>query len=67
MDKDRARIKLWLPHLEMVSNYTLEGRILMMPISGKGRSIGNYSECFSFYRKQYLNLKIYMYVLDYNC
>ncbi|CAH1369261.1 unnamed protein product [Tenebrio molitor] len=43
MDRDRIKIKLWLPYLELTSRYTMEGRILMMPISGSGISRGNYS------------------------
>ncbi|KAF5285654.1 hypothetical protein FQR65_LT13084 [Abscondita terminalis] len=44
MKKDRVRIKLFLPHLHVISQYSMEGRILMMPISGKGESSGNYSD-----------------------
>ncbi|KAF2878655.1 hypothetical protein ILUMI_27514 [Ignelater luminosus] len=43
LNKDRVRIKLFLPHLRVESNYNMNGRILMMPISGKGESFGNYS------------------------
>lgn len=46
MEKDRVRIKLWIPHLTLNSNYAMEGRILMMPIGGKGRCRGNYSKLF---------------------
>lgn len=49
MDKNRMRIKLWLPHLELISQYTMEGRILMMPIAGTGVSRGNYCNfCLRF-------------------
>ncbi|KAK4879325.1 hypothetical protein RN001_007471 [Aquatica leii] len=44
LKKDRVRIKLFLPYLRVVSKYTMDGRILMMPISGKGESCGNYSD-----------------------
>ena len=45
--KDRVRLKLWLPFLHMISDYDLDGKILMMPITGKGMSEGNYSELFA--------------------
>lgn len=47
MDKDRVRIKLWMPHLELTSNYSMDGRILMMPITGQGTGKGNYSKIFN--------------------
>lgn len=43
MEKEKIRIKVWLPFLQMTANYTIEGRILMLPISGAGLSEGNYS------------------------
>lgn len=49
MEKDRIRIKVWLPHLRMTANYSIEGRILMLPISGHGISEGNYSKTFQPY------------------
>jgi len=49
MEKERIRIKVWLPHLYMTANYSIEGRILMLPISGHGLSEGNYSEPFQVY------------------
>ncbi|EEB18802.1 protein takeout precursor, putative [Pediculus humanus corporis] len=42
--KDRVRLKLWLPFLHMISDYDLDGKILMMPITGKGMSEGNYTD-----------------------
>ncbi|GLV39172.1 uncharacterized protein CBL_06223 [Carabus blaptoides fortunei] len=42
-EKNRVRIKLWLPSLYLVSKYKMDGRILMMPISGSGISRGNYT------------------------
>ncbi|KRT83800.1 hemolymph juvenile hormone-binding protein, partial [Oryctes borbonicus] len=42
-DKDKVRLKLWLPRLELSCHYSMEGRILMMPISGSGNSSGNYT------------------------
>lgn len=44
LEKERIRIKVWLPFLHMTANYTIEGRILMLPISGAGLSEGNYSK-----------------------
>lgn len=44
VDKNKMKIKIWLPRLEINSNYTMEGRILMMPIQGTGTTTGNYSE-----------------------
>lgn len=42
--KDRVRLRLWLPFLHMISDYDLDGKILMMPIVGSGMSEGNYSK-----------------------
>jgi hypothetical protein len=44
LDKKSVRIKLWLPHLRMTSQYKIDGRVLMMPISGRGYNEGNYSK-----------------------
>lgn len=43
MNEGKIRIKVWLPFLHMTANYSIEGRILMLPISGAGLSEGNYS------------------------
>lgn len=43
MKEEKIRIKVWLPFLHMTANYSIEGRILMLPISGAGLSEGNYS------------------------
>ncbi|VVC38448.1 Hypothetical protein CINCED_3A016986 [Cinara cedri] len=43
MEKERLQIKVWLPFLHMTANYSIEGRILMLPISGAGLSEGNYT------------------------
>ncbi|KAJ1528364.1 hypothetical protein ONE63_006783 [Megalurothrips usitatus] len=42
-NKNRVRVKLFLPELSMDSDYYLQGRILMLPIQGHGHSSGNYS------------------------
>lgn len=44
MSKDRIRLKLYIPRLEMDSDYSLKGRILMLPIIGSGQARGNYSD-----------------------
>ena len=44
MDKERIRLKLYIPHLEMRSNYIMDGKILMLPITGEGLAYGNYTD-----------------------
>lgn len=44
MDKDRIRLKLYVPRLEMVSDYSMSGKILMLPITGRGQALGNYTD-----------------------
>ncbi|KAL3282200.1 hypothetical protein HHI36_005394 [Cryptolaemus montrouzieri] len=44
LNKDRIRLKVHVPSLYLVSKYTMEGRILMMPIMGSGNCYGNYSD-----------------------
>ncbi|XP_049947742.1 circadian clock-controlled protein daywake-like [Schistocerca serialis cubense] len=44
LNKDRARFKLRLPRLEMTSDYKIDGRILLMPIIGKGHCEGNFTD-----------------------
>ncbi|KAK9503718.1 hypothetical protein O3M35_010220 [Rhynocoris fuscipes] len=44
LDNDKVKIKLWLPRLETSGDYTINGRILMLPIAGQGISRGNYSD-----------------------
>lgn len=44
LDEDLVKIKLYLPHLYMKSKYEMKGRVLVMPIAGKGLCKGNYSE-----------------------
>ncbi|CAG9768262.1 unnamed protein product [Ceutorhynchus assimilis] len=43
LDKDRLKIKLYIPRLEVNTNYTMNGKILMMPVTGTGLSFGNYT------------------------
>ncbi|CAH1164070.1 unnamed protein product [Phaedon cochleariae] len=42
-EKDKMRLKIWLPHLEVICRYVMDGKILMMPITGSGLSKANYS------------------------
>lgn len=44
LEKERTRLKLFLPRLEMTSNYMMEGKILMLPITGQGKAYGNYTD-----------------------
>nr|CAD7595306.1 unnamed protein product [Timema genevievae] len=44
LDNDRVRIKLSLPFLHMTADYSLDGRILMLPITGSGKSHANYTD-----------------------
>ena len=44
MDKDRIRLKLFIPRLEMTSDYHLMGRIIRLPINGSGKARGNYTD-----------------------
>ncbi|KAG7200226.1 hypothetical protein KM043_017703 [Ampulex compressa] len=43
-DKDRIRLKLYIPRLEMLANYDMNGKILMLPITGSGTARGNYTD-----------------------
>ncbi|KAL7294600.1 hypothetical protein TKK_0011906 [Trichogramma kaykai] len=44
LDKDRIRLKLHIPRLEMKCDYKMEGKILLLPIKGNGKAVGNYSD-----------------------
>ncbi|KAL1490572.1 hypothetical protein ABEB36_013242 [Hypothenemus hampei] len=44
LDKDRVKIKIYIPELKVNTNYTMTGQILMMPIRGSGQSFGNYTD-----------------------
>ncbi|KAK2576588.1 hypothetical protein KPH14_005258 [Odynerus spinipes] len=43
-EKDRVRLKLYIPRLEMISKYVMQGKILMLPITGNGLARGNYTD-----------------------
>ncbi|CAL7939394.1 unnamed protein product [Xylocopa violacea] len=44
LEKNRIRLKVYLPRLEMVSNYNLDGKIMMLPITGDGIAHGNFTD-----------------------
>ncbi|XP_073985297.1 protein takeout-like [Rhodnius prolixus] len=70
LENDKVKIKLSLPRLETSGDYTISGRILMLPIAGQGISTGNYSdieataimqgERFSKRGKTYFNVKDFL-------
>lgn len=43
-ESHKFRIKLWFPTLEMTSDYHIHGKLLMMPLSGSGKSNGTFSK-----------------------
>ncbi|XP_043251473.1 protein takeout-like [Colletes gigas] len=44
LDKDRMRLKFYVPWLEMIANYHLKGKIMMLPIAGSGTGRGNFTD-----------------------
>lgn len=38
------RIDFWFPLLRMSSNYHIHGKVLLMPLSGNGTALGNFSK-----------------------
>ncbi|XP_050456597.1 protein takeout-like [Cataglyphis hispanica] len=44
IDKDRVRLKLYLPRLEMIARYNMNGRIMLLPITGNGLARGNFTD-----------------------
>ncbi|XP_012219403.1 protein takeout-like [Linepithema humile] len=44
VDKNRVRLKLHLPRLEMIAHYNMEGKILLLPITGNGLARGNFTD-----------------------
>ncbi|XP_070162436.1 protein takeout [Polyergus mexicanus] len=44
VDKDRVRLKLYLPRLEMIARYNMKGRIMLLPINGNGLARGNFTD-----------------------
>ncbi|CAK9807231.1 Protein takeout [Anthophora plagiata] len=43
-EKNRIRMKVYIPRLEMIANYNLNGRIMMLPIRGNGLGRGNFTD-----------------------
>lgn len=43
VNNDRVKLKLYLPRLEMNARYNMEGKILMLPITGNGMARGNFT------------------------
>jgi len=46
LDKGIIEVDLKTPYLFMKSDYEIQGRMLVLPISGKGDTTSNYSKCF---------------------
>ncbi|XP_033333421.1 protein takeout [Megalopta genalis] len=44
VDKNRMRLKFHIPRLSMIANYNLNGRIMMLPITGNGVGHGNFTD-----------------------
>ncbi|XP_011631205.1 protein takeout [Pogonomyrmex barbatus] len=44
IDNDRVKLKLYLPRLEMNAQYNVDGKILMLPITGNGLARGNFTD-----------------------
>ncbi|XP_076644820.1 protein takeout [Halictus rubicundus] len=44
LDKNRMRLKFHIPRLSMITNYNLNGRIMMLPITGNGVGHGNFTD-----------------------
>ncbi|KDR14109.1 Protein takeout [Zootermopsis nevadensis] len=44
LDRRRVFLKLWLPYLRMTSHYKMDGRLLVLPITGSGYYEGNYTD-----------------------
>lgn len=42
--KDRIKLKIRIPSLSMKSNYSVNGRIIMIPVTGNGKLTGNFTE-----------------------
>jgi len=44
VNNDRVGLKLFLPHLEMIAHYNMNGKILLLPITGDGLAHGNWTD-----------------------
>lgn len=43
-ETNKFRMKLWFPYLGMTSDYSIHGKLLLMPLAGSGKSKGNFSK-----------------------
>lgn len=41
----KFRIKLWFPELRMTADYSIHGKLLLLPLAGHGSCRGNFCEC----------------------
>ncbi|XP_067014589.2 protein takeout [Anabrus simplex] len=44
LNKQKVKLKIHIPALRVTSKYTMEGRILLLPIQGNGIGAGNYTD-----------------------
>ncbi|KAF3421505.1 hypothetical protein E2986_00932 [Frieseomelitta varia] len=44
LEENIIRLNLYIPRLEMIANYIMDGRILMLPITGNGVAHGNFTD-----------------------
>lgn len=44
VDKAKFRLRLWFPELYMNSDYHVKGKFLMVPLEGRGKAFGNFSD-----------------------
>ena len=42
-----VRLKVQLPHIHVNGDYDVQGRLLLLPLSGIGSFKGNFSECWA--------------------
>lgn len=43
-ENNRIQLNIYLPKLEMTSDYIIKGNILMLPIKGNGRALANFTD-----------------------
>ncbi|XP_063223854.1 protein takeout-like [Bacillus rossius redtenbacheri] len=44
LQHNRVRMRVFLPHLYFTSDYEMSGRVLLLPIAGRGRCHSNYTD-----------------------
>ncbi|XP_066598656.1 protein takeout-like [Prorops nasuta] len=52
VEKDRTKLKLKIPRLNMTADYIMDGRILMLPVTGNGIVHGNFTDIDAIVRIQ---------------